>query len=90
MIPLTSDQQQTSSELLEDNNSLALVYASEDDGDGSGGKAGPERSGMLAEELLRGTLSRTERQIKQLKIPTKTWHQNGTWQLVSEHEKLHL
>ena len=88
---LTGDQEETSSELLEDNNSLALVDASKDDGDGTGSEAGPQRPGVLAEEVLRGSLRRTERQNEAKSEPERGQARKKLGAMKkSEHEKLHL
>ena len=62
---VTSDQKKTSSELLEDDDPLALVDSGEHDGDGSGCQAGPQRAGVPAEEVLGGALSRAGKKSRE-------------------------
>ena len=49
---LTIDQKKTTSELLHEDNSLALVGATQEDDDCAWGKAGPQPALVLTEGLL--------------------------------------
>ncbi len=51
----TSNEEKTSGQLLEDDNPLALVDAGQNNGDDTGGQAGSQRTGVLAEEVLGGS-----------------------------------
>ena len=53
-IGLTADKEETGSELLQDDDLLALVNTSKNDGDDTGRQGGSERPLLLGEQVLGG------------------------------------